>query len=70
MTCFMQVVCLCSFVRTVRILTTQSTKMNHPENLVYNEIRSHKPDPHDGRPQKTGKRENKSNDRKRPDSPK
>ena len=59
-----------SLMRTIRILATQSTKMNRPENLVYDEIRSHKPDPHDSRPQKTGKREHKSNDRKRPDSPK
>ena len=57
-------------MRAVWILATQSTKMNRPENLVYDEIRSHKPDPHDGRPQKTSKREYKSNDRKRPDSPK
>ena len=57
-------------MRTVRILATQSTKMDCPDDLVDDTFRDHHRNPHDCGPEKPGRREQDSNDHERPNSSK
>ena len=57
-------------MRAVRILATQSTKMDCPDDLIDDTFHDHHRNPHDCGPEEPGRREQHSNDHERPNSSK